>query len=148
MHPFPHVYRVMAKTHTEGDVQLSSSQIADLQSAAPKEFGGPGDRWSPETLLTAAVADCLVLSFKAVATASKFTWTALECEASGTVERVDNHNLFTGFTIKARLTVPADADAARARKLLEKAEQVCLISNSLKAKTHLETEVINQAISD
>ena len=35
-----------------------------IESAPPKEFDGPGDQWSPEQLLTAAVADCFVLNFR------------------------------------------------------------------------------------
>jgi organic hydroperoxide reductase OsmC/OhrA len=38
--------------------------------------------------------------------------------------------------------LPPGADQDRARKLLEKAEQVCLISSSLKASKHLEIELI------
>jgi organic hydroperoxide reductase OsmC/OhrA len=40
-----------------------------------------------------------------------------------------------------RLQVPAGTDEAKARRLLEKAEQSCLISNSLKAPVHLQAEV-------
>ena len=50
--------------------------------------------------------------------------------------------LFTSFTLHARLTLPAGADQDRARKLLEKSEEVCLISSSLKADKHLEIEIL------
>jgi hypothetical protein len=33
----------------------------------PREFDGRGNQWSPESLLAAALADCFVLSFRAVA---------------------------------------------------------------------------------
>ena len=49
---------------------------------------------------------------------------------------------FTAFTVKARLEVPQGSDVERARKLLAKAEEVCLISNSLKGSHHLEIEVV------
>jgi organic hydroperoxide reductase OsmC/OhrA len=38
--------------------------------------------------------------------------------------------------------VPAGTDEALARRLLEKAEKVCLISNSLLASKHLESTVV------
>jgi organic hydroperoxide reductase OsmC/OhrA len=142
MHPFPHRYQVTGNARPEGPVNLASAGLPTLESVAPKEFDGPGDRWSPETLLTAAVADCFVLSFRAVAAASKFSWTALECRTEGLLDRVDGKSRFTKFTTRARLTVAAGSDIARAKKLLEKSEQVCLITNSLSAERHLETEVV------
>jgi peroxiredoxin-like protein len=141
MHPFPHHYVVSASAGTEGSVRLASDGVASLESAAPKEFDGPGDRWSPESLLTAAVADCFVLSFRAVAGASKFAWTKLDCSTTGTLERVDGKSKFTHFHNTAKLTIPAGGDIERAKKLLEKAEQVCLITNSLSGEQHLTVEV-------
>ena len=141
MQELPHRYRVSALSRAEGEVTLESAGIAALASSPPVEFGGPGDRWSPETLLVAAVADCFTLSFRAVARASKLDWVGLRCEVEGTLDRVERVTQFTGFQVRATLTVPAGTDAARARSLLEKAEKVCLISNSLKAQPHLEATV-------
>ncbi len=90
----------------------------------------------------AAVADCFVLSFRAVATASKFSWTAIECSVVGKLDRIERSSLFTHFEIKARLSVPPGTDKTRAQQLLEKSKQVCLISNSLKSEMHLSTEIL------
>lgn len=141
MQPFPHHYVVSAAAAPEGAVALESEGLARIESAAPREFGGPGDRWSPEALLTAAVADCLVLSFRAVAAASKLAWSSLECTVRGTLDRVEGRSRFTRFDTHATLRVPAGTDSERARRLLEKAEQVCLISNSLAAERHLEAHI-------
>jgi organic hydroperoxide reductase OsmC/OhrA len=141
MHPFPHRYTVTAQCAAAGSVTLRSSGIPDLASDGPAEFDGPGNLWSPETLLCAAVADCFNLSFRAIATASKFPWTALDCEVVGTLDRVERTSLFTRFDIRANLKLPAGADAARAQQLLEKAKQICLISNSLKGEFHLQATV-------
>lgn len=141
MHPFPHQYHVAATASHKGSVTLRSDGLPDLPSAPPKEFDGPGDQWSPETLLLAAVADCFVLSFRAVATASKFDWSALQCSTRGTLDRVDRVTRFTEIVHTVVLDVPAGVSEERARSLLEKAEHVCLISNSLSAQVHLEAEV-------
>jgi peroxiredoxin-like protein len=138
---FPHHYRVRASAAPEGAVGVESDRLPRLETAAPAEFGGPGDRWSPETLLVAAVADCFVLSFRAVARASQLAWTRLACEVEGTLDRVERVTQFTAFTVRATLAVPAGTDEARAVRILEKAERGCLISNSLKAPSKLETRV-------
>lgn len=141
MQDLPHHYRVAAAAETAGNVVLSSAGVNDLPSAPPAEFGGPGDQWSPESLLVAAVADCFILSFRAVARASRIEWTSLRCEVEGTLDRVDRTTQFTSFAVVATLDVPAGTDEQKAIRVLEKAEQVCLITNSLKADSHLEATV-------
>ena len=141
MTDFPHRYSVAAVAAAEDDVALESQGIPSLHSAPPAQFGGPGDRWSPETLLVAAVADCFVLTFRAVARASKLPWDSLRCEVEGTLDRVERVTQFTAFGLRASLRVPAGTDEEKATRLLARAEQSCLITNSLKADFHLETQV-------
>jgi organic hydroperoxide reductase OsmC/OhrA len=141
MEPFPHHYTVVARAESEGDVALESAGLPALVSAGPTEFGGPGDRWSPETLLVAALGDCFILTFRAVARASKLPWTALRVEVEGTLDRVERATQFTGFRVRASLEVPAGADETLAHRLLEKSERGCLISSSLKGSVHLEASV-------
>ena len=107
MQPFPHRYSVAAAASVEGDVALEGERLPSLPSAPPTEFDGPGDRWSPETLLVAAVADCFVLTFRPIARLSKLPWLSLTCDVVGTVERVERVTQFTGFVVRARLRVPA-----------------------------------------
>ena len=141
MQDFPHRYAVTALAQTEGEVQLESERVPSLMTAPPAEFGGPGDQWSPETLLVAAVADCFALSFRAIARASKLPWLSLECAVEGTLDRVERVTQFTEIRVRATLRVPSDTDEDKARRVLDKAEQSCLITNSLKADSHLEATV-------
>jgi peroxiredoxin-like protein len=143
MHPFPHHYTVNASIRPDGDVPLSTEGVRIIESSSPKEFDGPGNQWSPEGLLTASVADCFVLNFRAIATASKFAWQRLEARTQGTLDRVDGKMRFTRFETQAKLHVPAGADVERANRLLEKAESSCLVSNSLSSERHLITEVVS-----
>ena len=141
MDPFPHTYRVRGAAQGAGDVELSADRLQSLHSASPAEFGGPGDRWSPETLLVGALADCFILTFRAVARAASLPWTTLECEVLGTLDRVDRATQFTQFDLRARLVVPSGTDVSQARAAIEKAEHHCLISRSLKGRVHLEAHV-------
>lgn len=145
MHPFPHRYQVRVSAATEGTLRLAGEGLPDLQSMPPPEFDGPGGYWSPETLLLAAVADCFVLTFRAIAKASRFDWRELSADVEGLLERADGNSRFTRFQTRARLVVPPGTDVARARALMEKAEKGCLISNSLTASRHLECEIIEAA---
>jgi organic hydroperoxide reductase OsmC/OhrA len=142
MDAFPHHYRVSAHLANEGaDVEIEGDRLPRLSTAPPVEFGGPGDRWSPETLLTAAVCDCFVLGFKVIAAASKLSWSQLDVNVVGTLDRVDRKMRFTQMAVSAELTVPPGQEG-RAPRILEKAEEACLVMNSLSAEVHLETKVI------
>lgn len=142
MQDLPHRYHVSATAETEGNIVLKAENLPQLVSAPPAQFGGPGDQWSPEDLLVASVTDCFILTFRAVARASKLDWSNLEASAEGLLERVDRVTRFTQFTLSVTLAVPAGTDIDKAKRLLEKAEATCLITNSLTAETHLETDVI------
>ena len=142
MQDLPHHYVVSGRAEQTGSVIVSGQGLPDLETAGPAQFGGPGDLWSPEDMLVGAVANCLILSFRAIARAAKLEWQTLECEAEGELDKVEKLTQFVGFKIRARLMIPAGADPKKAGVILEKAEKYCLITNSLKAKPQLETEVI------
>jgi organic hydroperoxide reductase OsmC/OhrA len=141
MKAYPHIYHVAAKAAPEGEVLLSSAGLEELHSSPPAEFDGPGDRWSPETLLTAAIIDCFILTFRAIARAGKLPWISLDCDIEGTLERDQGVSRFTGFRINARLGVPAGTDVEAAERAMHKAEAGCLISNSLAAHPELTATV-------
>ena len=138
---FPHRYSVAAAAGAEGEVTLQSERLPPLASAPPAEFDGPGDRWSPETLLVAAVADCFVLTFRAIARASKLPWSSLRCDVEGILDRVERVTQFTEFRTRVRLRLPAGADRQRAERLLTRTEETCLVTNSLKGTRRLDVEI-------
>jgi len=142
MQSFPHVYKVNAKGGPERPVKLSGEGVSDMETMPPPEFGGPGGYWSPESLLVASIVDCFIMSFRAIAKASKLDWNKLECEAEGTLEAPDRVMRFTGFSIRAKLEVAESTRVELAEKLLHKAEATCLVTNSMTADVVLETEVV------
>jgi organic hydroperoxide reductase OsmC/OhrA len=142
MQDLPHHYHAKASAEGTANVVLSSHNLPDLETAGPPEFGGPGDVWSPETLLVGAVADCFILSFRGIARSARLEWLTLECEVEGKLDKIEKFTQFTGFNVKATLTIPADTPAKKAHTIMEKAEKYCLITNSMKADSHLEAEVV------
>jgi len=145
MHPFPHQYRVRIGIRPEGEVNLESDGLAPIRSLPPPEWGGPGGYWSPETLLLAALGDCTMMTFRAIAKAARFDWREISAEVEGKLDRVDGNSRFTEVVLRVRLVVPAGSDTARAKQLLEKSEKGCPISNSLTATKHIEAEIVEAA---
>jgi organic hydroperoxide reductase OsmC/OhrA len=141
MHPFPHHYSVAMSVRPGEPAKLRTGELPEIESAPPKEFGGPGDRWSPEGLFTAAIADCIVLNFQGIAANSKLSWTSLKGTTKAVLDRVEGKMRFTRFDTHIELVIPAGADPARARLLLEKAEASCPLSNTLNCEKHLTMEI-------
>lgn len=142
MQVLPHLYTVRASGPVVGLVSLSSDGVQELPTAPPREFDGPGDQWSPESLLVGAVASCFVLTFRAIARASKLEWTRLECSVEGHLDRVDGVTKFTRVEVKAKLIAPSTSSEQQCRRALEKAERGCLVSNSLSAQRALESAIV------
>lgn len=138
MKPLPHRYAARITGGPDGHATLSSAGVPDLSTAPPLEFDGPGDAWSPEQLLLAAVEACFLLTFRAVARASRLEFASIAVEAEGVVDRVGGVARFTEIVLRPRLALPAGADRVRVQRALEKAERTCLVSASLATPIRLE----------
>ncbi|MBX3023739.1 OsmC family protein [bacterium] len=141
MHPLPHQYRVQGSGGADGAIAVTGAGLPPLAAAAPPQFGGPGDQWSPETLLIGAVVTCFVLTFRAIAQASKLTWVRLTCDGDGTLDRIEGVTRFTAIALRAHLVLSAEAEREKAARLLEKAERACLVTNSLALRPVLACEI-------
>jgi len=138
--PLPHHYRVQASGAPEGPVPVIEGRLR-LETNAPPEFDGPEGFWSPESMLVASVANCYVLSFRAVARASRLEWEALDVSVEGVLDRVEGVTRFVAFTVRPRLVLADAEKSTLARTVLDKAKRACLITNSLTAACELVPEV-------
>ncbi|PCI22520.1 MAG: osmotically inducible protein OsmC [Piscirickettsiaceae bacterium] len=141
MDAFPHLYKAMVHGIPENALTLSSEKLPAMDVAPPKQFDGPGDQWSPEELLMASLSSCLVLSFRAIAKASKLEWNSIACESQGTLDKVDRKVQFTTVTSVIKLVISTDENAEKANRLLQKAEASCFVSNSLSCDFRLECDI-------
>lgn len=129
----------------EGRIGTMSSPELDetFDVATPPEFpGGVEGVWSPEHLFTASVSSCFMTSFLAVAEYSNFEFGNLKINSSGKMSR-DENNKFTmsEVTITATLTIEDGEKENKAYRLMEKAEEICLITRSIKTGVKLVPKV-------
>ena len=142
MEPFPHHYTATASgDKANSHVTVTASDLPGLTTNAPAEFGGPGNQWSPESLLMAAVADCFVLTFRAIAQGSKLEWNQIQCQATGTLDRIERKPQFTEIQLHVTVTPQGDIGTERLQRILEKAEDSCLITNSLSATVSMTSDI-------
>jgi peroxiredoxin-like protein len=141
MKPLPHLYDVHLSGGPAGYAEVSTPGVPALRTAPPTDYDGPGDAWSPEHLLLAAVQACFLFTLRAIARVSRLEFTTLELDAVGTVERKDGVTRFTDIVLRPRLTVPAGTNHDRVRQILEKSEKACLVSASLATSLRLEPDI-------
>ncbi len=113
-----------------------------INFAAPPEFGGEPGLWTPEHLLLAAVSTCYVATLRAVAEASKLEFDGIEVPLEGKIEKLDGGFKFTRITLRPQVTIHNEQDRERVGRVLEKAEQVCLVSRSLDCDIALEPKIV------
>jgi peroxiredoxin-like protein len=143
--PLPHVYDVRLDGGPAGYATVSTDGRPDLRTAPPADFDGPGDAWSPEHLLLAAVETCFLFTLRSIAKASKLDFTKLTLSGEGTVDRKEGVTRFIEIVLRPVLTVPKGTDLDRARRIVEKSEKACLVSASLATPVRLEPEIVTQA---
>lgn len=141
MKPLPHTYRAGLVGGPTGYAALSTPGPPDLRSAPPLEYDGPGDAWSPESLLLAAVEACFLFTLRAVAKASKVEFVSVDLHSEGTVDRQNGVTRFTEIVLRPRLTLASDGDRDRARSVLEKTKKACLVTASLSTPVRVEPEI-------
>lgn len=142
MQDLPHCYNASVRAEPSGNIALKADDTPLLITAAAAEFGGPGDQWSPETLLVGAVISGFTLTFRTIASASKLEWNSLDCSAEGVLERIEGVTRFTSITISATLTVPGNTDSSKAQELLDKAKAACLIAHTLLSEIRLKADIV------
>jgi len=121
---------------------LRAPVLPKLQVDAPPEFKGHDGVWTPEHLFVASVNACFMTTFLAIAENSKLDFVSFSADAKGKLEKLEGQGfIMTEVVLRPRLHIRHAHDAERAGRILEKAEKHCLISNSIKTKTRLESEV-------
>lgn len=141
MEPLPHRYTATATGGPEGPVPVSTDGRPTIETSRPAAFGGDAERWSPEELLMGAVADCFVLTFRALAAREALEWRHLTCDAEGRLERDRGQLRFHDIMLTAEVIVPTEAARADAMRCLDEAEQRCLVTASLEARVQLNHQV-------
>jgi len=138
-----HIYQVDVKWMADRIGEASSPELLNkIDVATPPQFPkGLEGVWSPEHFFTAAVNGCFMTTFLAIAENSKLSFTSFHCTADGKLEKVDGKYLMTEVVLKPILVIESESDIEKAERILQKSESACLISNSIKSKVSLITDV-------
>ncbi|RFA11922.1 peroxiredoxin [Subtercola boreus] len=103
----------------------------ELPSSADRTFHGDRDRWNPEELLLAALAECHMLSYLHVAVTHGVVVTGYEDAATGTMVQEGQGGHFTSATLHPVVTLADPAQAELANSLHGEASGLCFIAQSV-----------------
>ena len=103
-----------------------------VKGSADPGYLGDATRHNPEDMLLAALSACHMLWYLHLCTVSKVVVTAYEDAAEGKMlTNPDGSGEFTNVTLKPRITITSDSDAAIAASLHDKANAMCFIARSV-----------------
>lgn len=139
-----HQYQVKLNW-VEGRQGILQSDVLEtkIEVVTPPEFPkGIAGKWSPEHLFVAAVNSCFMTTFLAVAENSKLEFSAMTCNAVGTLDKIEGKFQITEITLHPVVTILDEAQKDKAIRVMEMSEKACLISNSIKSTVYLEPNVV------
>jgi organic hydroperoxide reductase OsmC/OhrA len=114
-----------------------------LKGSADPTFHGDRERYNPEQLLLAALAQCHLLSYLHVAVKHGVVVTAYRDEASGLMRlNRDGSGQFERVTLRPRVTVADAGQVELAGRLHHEANQVCFIARSVNFPVDHEPETV------
>jgi len=122
--------------------ELSEAGFPIIEVATPPEFPkGVPNVWSPEHLFVASANICLLTTFLAIAENSKLDFESFECIGTGKLEKVDGILMFSEIILKPVVVICNEKEKEKTLRIIEKSEKLCLITNSMKTKVTVESEI-------
>jgi organic hydroperoxide reductase OsmC/OhrA len=122
--------------------ELTKENGICIEVATPPEFPkGMKGIWSPEHLFVASVSGCLMTTFLAIAENSTLEFTSFSCDAKGKLEMVEGKLLISEFQLKPIVVISDERFMDKAVRIVKKAKDACLISNSVQSKITMEITV-------
>lgn len=116
--------------------------FSEIEFAPPPMYSnGITGKWTPEHFLVASVNSCLMTTFLSIASNSNLEIADYISRAEGFIKKDENKFMFEKIIIKPKIRVVEKKNIEKANRLIHKAEEHCLISNSLKAEVILQPEI-------
>lgn len=124
-------YRAYGRDH---DLLAAGKPV--IEASADPAFRGQPERWNPEELLVASLADCHMLTYLSLCSRERLVVTAYEDTATGTMGEDGHGGRFTEVTLAPVVTIADPEKTERAMELHHDANKDCFIANSVNFPVH------------
>jgi organic hydroperoxide reductase OsmC/OhrA len=112
-----------------------------IAGSSDRSFRGSPERWNPEELLVAALAQCHMLSYLHSAVVHGIVVTGYTDEATGSMLQQGNGGHFTSVTLHPIVTI-VSGDPELARSIHAEASANCFIAQSVNFPVHHEPTIL------
>ena len=146
-----HYYKVKVSQDEGGKVgavgrvgtlsEPENDNFAKIKIQSPAEFLGPKSEngkslyWTPEDLYVSSVAVCIFTTFIKIAQNSHLKFKGFEVVAEGKMEEnEDGESWFSEIVQDVTVFIADEKYKRKALRIVEKAEENCLIARSMKTK--------------
>ncbi|HEY3304279.1 MAG TPA: OsmC family protein [Candidatus Binatia bacterium] len=126
--------------------ELKSIGLPTLEVAAPPEFQGRKNTWTPEHLYVGSVASCFMLTSVALAEHAKLVLESFSVKAEGKLGNVEGRLQITEIILTPTAVVSRIEDVGRVETLLVKAERNCFIAASIKSRVFVLPQVYHRQL--
>ncbi|WP_077330364.1 OsmC family protein [Virgibacillus siamensis] len=120
-------------------------EAGNLQTkiSIPPEMDGPGVGTNPDEMLLGAAATCYLITLAAMIERARLPLKEMSLDSAGIVDVTDGVITYKRIIHKPHVALQDDAERKHYRmleKLVDKAEESCMISRALKGNVSVEVE--------
>jgi peroxiredoxin-like protein len=138
-----HKYRIRGTSTTlRSGLAVAEGIEPTIAFSVPLEFKGHAGHWTPEHLFVAAAASCYISTFSGMAFNSNLEFFSLELESEGILTEDHEGWRFLEIVIRPRLLIGRADQKSLGSRLLQKAEDNCLVCRSLACQIVLESALV------
>ncbi len=131
-------YKTTVKWKEQKRGVLSSEGKPCFEISTPVEFHGHVGVWTPEDLFVSSVNICIMTTFLFYAEKEAIELLDYNSDAEGVLERIEGKFMFSQITVRVGIILKGKQQINKAQELIVRAEENCLISNSIATKVIVE----------
>jgi organic hydroperoxide reductase OsmC/OhrA len=131
-------YRGYSRNHT-----IEAPGKPAIPASSDPHFRGDASRYNPEEMLVASLSACHMLWYLHLCADSKIVVTAYSDTPTGLmVETGDGGGRFREVVLRPRVSLKKGSDPNLARRLHERANELCFIANSMNFAVRHEPQIL------
>ena len=128
--------------HRMATLNSKEDGIPEITAVTPPEFGnGIPNHWSPEHLFVASSVSCFFTTLLKISDDSNLKIKDLKISATGLLEETDAGSIISKIDLYPVLTLESEKFEKKTKRILEKAEENCLVSKSIRSSVILHPEI-------
>lgn len=121
---------------------VTAAGLPSIAASADPAFRGDPDRWNPEQLYLASIAQCHMLWYLGLAATAGVIVTEYKDRPTGTMqEETNGAGQFQNVTLRPTVTITPTSDPVIAEELHERVGDYCFIARSITTPIHHEVTI-------